>query len=171
MRQLGAGGVVAVVGHMAYTAGRRALEAYGVLVEAAAGNLEEAVIAVLRLLPVTAQASSAAYEDILGWGLVVAKGAAYTWCLGLTLAVFTTIFRSGWNGGCARILLRQARKFVWPSPYAQSQHDERLRLIHATRAAVRGASGRGPAAELGPEPADVPAQEQGVWAQSPEVGD
>eukprot|EP00969_Alexandrium_andersonii_P129199 5709586-Alexandrium_andersonii.AAC.1 len=66
---------MAVLGHMAWTAGRRTLEAYGVLVEAAASNLEEAVIAVLRLLPVTAQASSAAYQDILSWGLVLAKAA------------------------------------------------------------------------------------------------
>eukprot|EP00969_Alexandrium_andersonii_P235985 10418461-Alexandrium_andersonii.AAC.1 len=69
---------MAVLGHMAWTAGRRTLEAHGVLVEAAASNLEEAVIAALRVLPLTAQASSEAYKDILGWGPVVAKAAAYT---------------------------------------------------------------------------------------------
>eukprot|EP00969_Alexandrium_andersonii_P156384 6913943-Alexandrium_andersonii.AAC.1 len=38
---------------MAWTAGRRTLEAYGLLVQAAASNLEEAVVAVLRILPTT----------------------------------------------------------------------------------------------------------------------
>eukprot|EP00969_Alexandrium_andersonii_P145883 6452245-Alexandrium_andersonii.AAC.1 len=67
-RQLGAGGRMAVLGHMAWTAGRRMLEAYGLMVEAAASNLEEAVIAILRISPMTATASSSAYQDILGWG-------------------------------------------------------------------------------------------------------
>eukprot|EP00969_Alexandrium_andersonii_P049593 2176820-Alexandrium_andersonii.AAC.1 len=86
MRQLGAGGCMAVLGHMAWTAGRHTSEAYGFMVEAAAGNLEEAIIAVLRILPLTAKASSAVYQDILSWGLVLAKAAAYTWGLGLALA-------------------------------------------------------------------------------------
>eukprot|EP00969_Alexandrium_andersonii_P242165 10695702-Alexandrium_andersonii.AAC.1 len=71
---------------MAWTAGRRTLEAYGLLVEAPASNLEEAVTAVLRISPMTATASSSAYQDVLGWGLALAKAATYTWGLGLALA-------------------------------------------------------------------------------------
>eukprot|EP00969_Alexandrium_andersonii_P352715 15438298-Alexandrium_andersonii.AAC.1 len=74
---------MAVLGHMAWAAGRRTLEAYGLMVEAAASTLEEAVVAVLRILPMTATASSSAYQGVLGWGLTLAKAAAYTWGLGL----------------------------------------------------------------------------------------
>eukprot|EP00969_Alexandrium_andersonii_P344779 15240782-Alexandrium_andersonii.AAC.1 len=63
---------------MAWTAGRRTLEAYGPMVEAAASNLEEAVIVVLRVLPMTATSSSSVYQDVLGWGLTLGKAAAYT---------------------------------------------------------------------------------------------
>eukprot|EP00969_Alexandrium_andersonii_P230130 10163616-Alexandrium_andersonii.AAC.1 len=92
------GGRAAVLGHMAWTVGRRTLEAYGLVVEAAASNLEEAAIAILCILPMTATASSTAYQEILGWGLVLAKAAAYTWGLGLSLAALGSVFRCGLSG-------------------------------------------------------------------------
>eukprot|EP00969_Alexandrium_andersonii_P011508 501038-Alexandrium_andersonii.AAC.1 len=85
----------------------------------------------------TAAASSSAYQDVLGWELALAKAAAYTWGLGLALAVLGGIFRSGLSGNCTRSLLRLLRKYVWPSPYAQSQRDERIRLVRESRDAVR----------------------------------
>eukprot|EP00969_Alexandrium_andersonii_P128619 5683462-Alexandrium_andersonii.AAC.1 len=68
-------------------------------------SVEEAAVAFWRVLPMTATTSSSAYQDILGWGLVLAKTMAYTWGLGLALAVLGSVLRGGVSGPCARGLL------------------------------------------------------------------
>eukprot|EP00969_Alexandrium_andersonii_P289539 12797762-Alexandrium_andersonii.AAC.1 len=65
---------------------------------------------------------------------------AYTWGLGLGLAVFGSLLQCGTSGPCARGLLRLLRKYVWPSPYAQvmpSDQDEHFRLARESCEAVR----------------------------------